>query len=89
MPDAQCFFSICVPTRNRTETLFHCLKTLLNQSFNFYEIIVTDNSDEEESIKTLKLIEEFKSSKIRYYKTPSILSMTGNYEFALSKTSGK
>ena len=83
------YFTICVPTRNRTETLFYCLKTLLDQEFESYEIVISDNSDEVESKKTIKILEELGSVKINYFKTKSILSMTENYEFALSKAKGK
>ena len=82
------FFSICVATRNRSETLLYCLKTLLHQNFESYEIIVSDNCDPEESALTKKIIEELASPKIRYFKPDSILSMTGNFEFALSKVTG-
>lgn len=89
MTDSDCFFSICVPTRNRSETLFYCLKSLLHQDFEDYEIIVSDNCDEEESKRTVEIVKEFASAKIKYFKPPSILSMTDNYEYALSKTKGK
>jgi len=83
------FFTICVPTRNRNETLFYCLKTLLDQDFESYEVIVSDNSDDEESKQTLAILEELNDDKIKYHRPTSILSMTDNYEFALSKASGR
>jgi glycosyltransferase involved in cell wall biosynthesis len=83
------FFSICVPTRNRSEYLFYCLKSLLHQDFDAYEIIVSDNCDEEESRKTADMIKELDSPRLKYFKPDTILSMTGNYEFALSKAQGQ
>lgn len=82
-------FSICVPTRNRPETLFHCLKTLLDQDINEIEIIVSDNSDEEESIETREVIHKLKSEKICYHRPEKVLSMTENFEYSLEKTSGE
>jgi len=89
MTEASPFFSICVPTRNRPETLIFCLKTLLHQDFESYEIIISDNCDEEESKQTFKIIQDLNSDKIKYFKPDSILSMTQNYEFALSKAAGQ
>lgn len=83
------FFSICVPTRNRTATLVHCLKTLIHQDFEDYEILISDNSDEPESLNTLKILQELNSTKIKYFKPERILSMTENFEFILSKAKGK
>lgn len=83
------FFSICVATRNRTETVGSCLKTLLHQNFDSYEIILSDNCDPAESEKTRLIVQELASSKINYYKPDRILSMTENYEFALSKAKGQ
>jgi glycosyltransferase involved in cell wall biosynthesis len=83
-------FSIVIPTRNRFETLESCVKTCLKQEgFINYEIIVSDNSDDIESAETKNCINNFQSDKIRYFKTPEILSMTANYEFALSKCKGE
>lgn len=82
-------FSIIIPTRNRFDTLKYCLKTCLKQNFDNYEIIVSDNSDEIDSNETRKVVNELNSTRIRYFKTPAILSMTANYEFALSKSTGE
>lgn len=82
-------FSICVPTRNRADTLFYCLKTLLDQDFSDYEIIISDNSDESESIKTKNVVSELNSERIRYHRPDRILSMTENFEFTLEQASGE
>ena len=34
------FFSIVIPTRNRADTLKYTIKTILNQDFQDYEIII-------------------------------------------------
>lgn len=81
------FFSICVPTRNRAETLKYCLKTLIEQSFDDYEIIISDNSDIE-NIDAKILVEKFNNKKIKFFKQQSLLSMTENYEFSVSKAIG-
>lgn len=79
-------FSIVIPTRNRHETLHYAVKTCLNQGFEDFEVIVADNSD---SPQTLETLQAFDHPKIRYVKPPSVLSMTGNFEFGVSHANGE
>jgi glycosyltransferase involved in cell wall biosynthesis len=80
-------FSIVIPVRNRAYTLYHTLKTCLNQhAFDDYEIIVSDNESED---NVAEMVREFNSDKIKYFRTCSFLSMTDNYNFALSKVTGE
>lgn len=76
------FFNIIIPTRNRLETLRHSLKTILNQDYNNYRIIVSDNYSND---GTKDFVESLNSEKIEYFNTGRSLSMSSNYEFALSK----
>ncbi len=89
MSDTLPYFSICVPTRNRPATLYYCLKTLLHQNYDSYEIIVSDNCDPEDSRETYRIVQEFDSQKIKYFRQDTVLSMTANYEFSLSRARGK
>lgn len=80
------FFSIVIPTRERHETLHHTLKTCLDQDFDNYEIVVSDNFS---SPATRETVQAFNSEKIRYYRTPQPLSMTNNFEFAVEQARGE
>jgi glycosyltransferase involved in cell wall biosynthesis len=80
------FFSICIPTRNRAETLKFCLKSAIHQNFENYEIIVSDNSD---GLESKNVVDGLNSSKIRYFKQEVVLPMTENFEFAVSKANGE
>ena len=64
------------------ETLRHSLKTVLNQNYLNYKIIVSDNYSID---GTKDYIESLKSEKIEYFNTGKSLSMSSNYEFAISK----
>ena len=75
------FFNILVPTRERADTLFWTLKTLLVQDYSDYKIIVSDNCSED---NTEEVVKSFNSERIEYHRTPERLSMTGNFEYALS-----
>ncbi len=76
------YFNVIIPTRNRLETLRHALKTVLNQDYDPYKIIVSDNDSHD---GTRVFVENLKSEKIEYYNTGRSVSMSSNYEFALSK----
>lgn len=56
-------FSLILPTLNRPNLLKYCLKSLLNQSFNEFEIIIIDQSDNDE---TKQLVSEIDDSRILY-----------------------
>lgn len=75
-------FTILVPTRDRAETLFYTLKTCINQNYDNYEVIVSDNFS---SDNTKAVVDEYSNhDQIRYINPGRRLSMTGNFEFALS-----
>jgi glycosyltransferase involved in cell wall biosynthesis len=83
------FFSIIIPTRNRYSTLHYTLRTVLNQEFSSFEIILADNSDPA-NLGDVKLIGDLLADdRIKYHRPPSVLSMTDNWEFGVSKASGK
>jgi glycosyltransferase involved in cell wall biosynthesis len=77
-------FTIIIPTRNRAETLYWTIKTCLEQDYDNYEIIVSDNNSLD---NTKEVVHSFNSDKIRYFHTEKDLSMTENFEFGLSKVS--
>lgn len=79
-------FTIIVPTVNRPETLLHTLKTLVDQSGDDYEILVSDNQGPVENVQIVQSFEL--PEKIRYIRTASKLSMRGNYEFAVGHAKG-
>ena len=79
-------FSVVVPTRNRADTLQHCLRTCLDQDFDDYEIVVSDNCSID---NTRDIVASFNSEKIRYVRSDVPLAMSANWEFGLSKTTGQ
>lgn len=82
------FFSIVVPTRNRYETLRHTIATVVMQKFSSFELVISDNSDME-NLSQLELIKDtFLDQRVKYYRPPTVLSMTDHWEFAVSKAIG-
>ncbi|MFZ8803251.1 MAG: glycosyltransferase family 2 protein [Candidatus Calescibacterium sp.] len=79
-------FSIVIPTRDRPNLLREAIQSALEQEFDDYEIIVSDNSTNSE---TEKVVSEFESKKLKYFRTPKPLDMPRSWDFALSKANGK
>lgn len=84
MQNEDVFFNIVIPTKNRLKTLEFSLKTALNQHYENYTIIISDNNSKD---GTFEFINSLDSTKIEYYNTGKTLSMSSNFEFALSKIS--
>jgi len=78
-------FSIVIPTRQRHETLGAAIKTVLNQPYSNFELIISDNYS---TIETSEVVSQFHDNRLRYFRTPQVLSMSNNWEFALSKVAG-
>lgn len=78
--------SIVIPTRDRHETLFFTLQTILNQDFDNYEIVVSDNNS---SAETKKVIERINSNKIKYVRSDIDLSLCDSWEQAVCNARGE
>ena len=82
-------YSIVVPARNATSTLYYTLKTCIEQDFDgTYEIVLSDNSTEGDK-NVYNIYKELDCDKIKYYKTPRDLNLTKSFEFAYLKARGE
>lgn len=79
-------FSIVIPTRNRCETLGSAIETVITQSFTDFELVISDNNSQD---KTKEVIEALSHEKIRYVNSGKDLSMTDNWNLALSEARGE
>lgn len=78
-------FTVVIPTRERCDTLESALKTCSTQDYDNLEIIVSDNFSQD---RTKEVVQSFRDDRIRYINTGKRLSMSGNWEFALSHVNG-
>ena len=80
--------SIGLPVYNGENTLSFVLDALLAQTFENFEIIISDNcsTDNTENICTAYA---YKDTRIRYIKQPVNLGMDGNFKFVLSEAVGR
>ncbi|MFM7136932.1 MAG: glycosyltransferase family 2 protein [Planctomycetota bacterium] len=79
-------YSIVVPTRQRHETLHACLRTVVEQASDDYEIVVADNAS---SPETRAVCESFGSPRLRHVRCDEPLSMNDNWERALDAARGE
>ena len=80
------FFSLLLPTKNRSEILAGTIQSYLDQGFADFEIIVSDNDDSDTA--TRQAVARFSDPRIRYFRTSGRLPMHENYDFALSQATG-
>lgn len=80
------FFSVVLPTYNRAAYIAFAIKSVLNQTFGDFELIISNNFSTDE---TEEVIKEFDDPRIRYVKTPQSFTMNEHYEFALNLAKGE
>lgn len=78
-------FSVIVPTRERSKTLKHTLLSLQEQKGPTFEIIVSDNFSQDD---TMTIVDELATENTKYYRTSNSCSMSENWEIALGYASG-
>jgi glycosyltransferase involved in cell wall biosynthesis len=78
-------FSIVIPTRARADTLRHCLRTVLAQTYRDIEVVVHECGDDPATSATMS---EFGDPRIRFFKTFEQVRMTENWERALRHARG-
>ncbi len=83
----QPFFSVVIPTKNRPALLQDAIRSVLLQDFDDYELIVSDNFNDEE---TRLAVDRFlENPHLRYFRTDAELPMPAHWEFATTKAHGR
>lgn len=75
-------FTVIVPTRERADVLGPALKTVIDQDYDNLRILVSDNFSAD---STRDVVESFRDPRIAYANTGKRLSMSHNWEFALTQ----
>lgn len=74
-------FTIIIPTLQRPDTLYWTLKTVVEQDYSDFRIIVSDNFSNDD---TPLVVTSFSDPRISYINPGKRLSMSRHWEFALS-----
>jgi glycosyltransferase involved in cell wall biosynthesis len=79
------FFTIVIPTKDRPEYLKDCLISVINQSFQDFEIIVSDNGTNKLCDNIIKQIAD---CRVKYKRPERELGSCDNFEFAQKSFEG-
>ena len=78
-------FSIVIPTYNRSELVQGAVRSVLGQTFDDFEVVVSDNCSQDD---TRAVIERFEDPRVRYVRTPTHGVIAESWEFARSQARG-
>lgn len=78
-------FSVCIATYNMGFLIGRTLDDILAQSFNNYEVIVSDNASTDD---TQKVVESHKDGRIRYFKNESNVGYAANLNLCVQRACG-
>mgnify|MGYP004632438905 CR=1 FL=1 len=76
--------SVVLITYNQQDYVGKTIESVLNQSYQNFEIIIADDSSTDE---TAKVIKSYKDKRIKYVKTDYNIGINGNLNLAVSKAS--
>ena len=79
------FYSILLPTKNRSHLVGYAIQSVLQQDFDDFEIVVCDNDDDADATRLVVL--GFADDRIKYLRTGN-LDMVSNWNYALSAAVG-
>lgn len=79
--------SICIPTYNNLKAFKRCLNSVLLQNYTDYEVVITDDSSNED-IKNY-LVENGNFDNLFYFKNQNALGSPENWNEAIRKSKGE
>lgn len=80
------FFSIAIPTFNRADDLKTAIKYILKQTYEDFEIVISDNASAD---YTKKVVDSFKDKRIKYFKNKRNIQVLPNVKKAISLCRGE
>ena len=78
-------FSIVIPTFNRSDLVPYAIGSILGQTLDDFEIVVSDNSSTDDTAEVVRGITD---PRVRYVRTPKRLVVAESWEFARSHARG-
>jgi glycosyltransferase involved in cell wall biosynthesis len=80
------FFSVLMPTYNRADLLSLAIKSVLQQTFADFEIVVSNGGSTD---NTSEVVKSFDDARIRYIESKERLVIGDNYQAALDNARGE
>jgi glycosyltransferase involved in cell wall biosynthesis len=82
----QPLFSIVIPTFNRSNLFPYAVRSLLKQTFDDFEVIVSDNCSTDDTPQVAK---QFTDPRVKYVRTPKHVVIADSWEFARRQATGR
>jgi glycosyltransferase involved in cell wall biosynthesis len=80
--------TVGVPVYNGARHLGPCLESLISQTYDNLEIVISDNASTDETPDICRLYAE-KDDRVRYYRQPRNLGVAGNYRTVVQLARGE
>ncbi len=80
------FFSICIPTYNRADTLPAAIDSVLSQEYNNYELLIVDNASTD---NTTSILNDYSDSRIRKIHNHLTVSMFANHNICIDEAASE
>lgn len=80
------YFSVIMPTKNRAHLISESIKSIIDQNFQDWELIVIDDHS---SDQTELVINDFNNPKIKYFKLTTRTGPGAARDFGINKSSGE
>jgi glycosyltransferase involved in cell wall biosynthesis len=78
-------FSIVIPTYNRSDLVQGAVRSVLAQTFEDFEVLVSDNCSTDD---TEQVVRRFEDPRVRYVRTPQHTAIADSWEFARTRARG-
>ena len=79
--------TVGLPTYNRPGSLQKCLETIINQSYQNLEIIISDNCSTDEQVQQVIIQFAAKDSRIKHFRQNTNIGLEENFNFVYAKAS--
>lgn len=76
--------SVIVPTYNRPNWLYRAVESIINQTYQNFEVIVVNDAGEDVQY----ILEKFKDNRIKYFITPENIKLAGTRNFGIFNSTG-
>lgn len=78
------YFTVIIPAKDRAEFIGHTIRTCMLQDYPNFEIIVSDDCSEDNSVEVIRELAQI-DSRIKLFAHEKHLGMRDNFEFALNQ----
>lgn len=77
-------FTVIIPQKDRAEYMYHTLRTCMIQDYPNFEVIVSDDCSEDDSVEVISKLAE-QDHRVKLFAHKEHLGMRDNFEFALNQ----